>query len=290
MYQNLYQSFEIVYKEVDECPLKDHKHNFFELVYILEGTGMQCINKNKFAYSKGHMFLLTPADCHAFEVENRTQFFFLRFNDRYIKALKDNGAEDGLWVQQMEYILQNASHQPGCILYKQGDKPLVKTLVETIIREHSNQEAYHQELIRQLVNTMITLVARNISMKLPEKINVSSSESIMQIMQYIQENIYEPEQLRVDRISHSFGISKDYLGRYFRKQTGETLQQYIINYKLRLVEARLGHSNMRIGEIVHELSFTDESHLNRLFKKHKGVSPSAYRRQVTSKPGSTITV
>jgi AraC-like DNA-binding protein len=283
MHQNLYQSFEIVYKEVDECPLKDHKHNFFELVYILAGTGMQCINKNSIPYDRGNLFLLTPADCHAFDVQTRTQFFFLRFGSKYLNALKENGSEDGILVQQMEFILQNASHQPGCILYNKGDKPLVKTLVETIIREHLNQEPYHQELIRQLVNTMITLVARNISMKLPEKINKASEEAIMQIIRYIQENIYNPEQLRVERISDTFGISKDYLGRYFRKHSGESLQQYITNYKLKLVEARLGHSNMRINEIVNELSFTDESHLNRLFKKHKGVSPSEYRKKLMLK-------
>ncbi|WP_261387569.1 helix-turn-helix domain-containing protein [Chitinophaga pinensis] len=44
-------------------------------------------------------------------------------------------------------------------------------------------------------------------------------------------------------------------------------------------ETRLLHSDMRITEIAHELNFTDESHLNRTFKKIKGMSPSAYRRQ-----------
>ena len=38
-------------------------------------------------------------------------------------------------------------------------------------------------------------------------------------------------------------------------------------YKLKLVENRLLHSEMRINEIAAELGFTDESHLNKLFKK-----------------------
>jgi len=37
---------------------------------------------------------------------------------------------------------------------------------------------------------------------------------------------------------------------------------------------------MRMSEIVDELGFTDESHLNRVFKKHRGVSPSAFRKGV----------
>mgnify|MGYP002445661599 FL=1 len=47
---------------------------------------------------------------------------------------------------------------------------------------------------------------------------------------------------------------------------------------MKLVENRLLHSEMRISEIVVELGFTDESHLNKLFKKYKGCSPSTFRK------------
>ena len=40
------------------------------------------------------------------------------------------------------------------------------------------------------------------------------------------------------------------------------MQQYILNYKMKMVESRLLHTDMRINEIVEELGFTDESHLN----------------------------
>lgn len=47
---------------------------------------------------------------------------------------------------------------------------------------------------------------------------------------------------------------------------------------MKMVESRLLHSDMRINEIVEELGFTDESHLNRLFKKYKDVSPTEFRK------------
>ena len=74
------------------------------------------------------------------------------------------------------------------------------------------------------------------------------------------------------------GISESYLGRYIKKHTNETMQQYILSYKLKLVESRLLHSQMRINEIAEELGFTDESHLSKFFKKNKGCSPSSFRK------------
>lgn len=86
-------------------------------------------------------------------------------------------------------------------------------------------------------------------------------------------NIYNPDKIKADTISQHFGISQNYLGRYFKKHTNETMQQYIIKYKLKLVENRLLHSEMRINEIAAELGFTDESHLNKLFKNIKASYP-----------------
>ena len=45
--ENLHQPFEISVKELEESPLKEHEQTFFELVYILSGTGLQCINNNE---------------------------------------------------------------------------------------------------------------------------------------------------------------------------------------------------------------------------------------------------
>ena len=100
----------------------------------------------------------------------------------------------------------------------------------------------------------------------------------MIILQYIQANIYQTGKIRAKEISRHFGISESYLGRYIKKHTNETMQQYILSYKLKLVESRLLHSQMRINEIAEELGFTDESHLSKFFKKNKGCSPSSFRK------------
>jgi len=271
----LHEPFQVLLKEVvDTCTRPEHKHSFFELVYIVSGTGRQFINNNAFTYDAGHLFLVTPADSHFFEVSTPTQFLFIRFNNIYLKTNKlDSDA-----VQRLEFILKNANREPGCIIKHLGDKQVVKPLAEAIIREYVSRDLYNKELIQQFVNTLIIIVARNIAKSFPEQINETTEERALDISQYIQTNIFTPEKIKAEQISKHFGISETYLGRYFKKHTSETMQQYITNYKLRLIENRLIHSNMRIIEIADELGFSDESHLIKIFKKHKGVNPSSYRK------------
>ncbi|UII24695.1 AraC family transcriptional regulator [Fulvivirga maritima] len=274
--KSLYQPYEVEYVTMEESPEMGRKNTFFELVYVLSGSGYQCINQNKFKYRDNHMFLITPYDCHQFEIEQPTTFFFLRFNDIYIQSAGLQSTN----IERIEFILQNAGRQPGCILKNQSDKLLVRPMVEAIIREYLNQDLYNTELTEQMINTLIVVVARNIAKYLPNTITEYSEEKILDILHYIQQHIYEPDKIRSKAISSVFGISESYLGRYFKKHTSETLQQYITSYRLKLIEHRLKHSSLRINEIAFTMGFTDESHLNKFFRKNRGMSPVAFRKEM----------
>lgn len=273
--ENLHEPFSIEYKTLQEGPCAGHKHSFFELVYIVEGTGIQCINQNQFAYHPGHMFLITPEDCHSFDVHTTTTFFYLRFNDIYIR-------ESGILtsnIQKLEFILQNANHKPGCILKNIVDKQVVKPLVDAIIREYETRDIYNQELIQQYVNTLIVLVARNIAKFLHLELCDNTDQKAANILNFIQANIYYPDKLRAEYLCNHFNVSINYLGKYFKQHTGSTLQKYITQYRQTLIEHRLTHSDKRLGEIVSEFGFTDESHLNKFFRNNRGMSPKAFRQE-----------
>ncbi|WP_207421373.1 helix-turn-helix domain-containing protein [Desertivirga brevis] len=278
--EDLHEPFSIEYITVNEGPREGHKHSFFELAYIVEGSGIQCINKSRFAYLPGHMFLITPEDCHSFEVETATTFFYLRFNNIYIR-------ESGILtsnVKKLEFILQNANHKPGCILKNIVDKQVVKPLVDAIIREYENRDIYNQELIQQYVNTLIVLVARNIAKFLHLELSDNTDQRAANILNFIQANIYYPERLRAEYLCKHFNVSINYLGKYFKQHTGSTLQKYIVQYRQTLIEHRLIHSDKRLGEIVDEFGFTDESHLNKFFRNNKGISPKAFRVKNFARP------
>lgn len=273
---HLYEPFEIALSDpMEECPRPIHSHSFFELIYVVSGKGRHFVNESSLNYLPGHLFLITPGDSHHFDIQKHTTLLFVRFNESYIGSSKLQDRSR----QSIVYILKNANHESGSLLKNKGDQIVVKSLMDAIIREHNERDFYHQELLLQFIDTILMLVVRNITTRLPEKVNESTEEKALEILQYVQTNIAVPQKIRAKAISQQFGISENYLGRYFKKHTNETLQEYIMHYKLRMVESKLLHSDMRLNEIADSLGFTDKSHLNRLFKKYNGVSPAQFRKQ-----------
>jgi AraC-like DNA-binding protein len=70
---------------------------------------------------------------------------------------------------------------------------------------------------------------------------------------------------------------------YFKRQTGDNLQNYINAYRIELIEARLLRTSYRLKEIAIEFGLSDVSHLNKLFKKYKGINPTEFRKNMKRK-------
>lgn len=272
--ENIYQSIEVFYENINSCPIRDRQFNFFELVYVISGTGCKVVNGNEFAFRVGDMFLITPNDCHEFNLQTTCEFMVVRFGENYIKEYQWSS------IDHIECILYYASHLSGSILINKEDKQMVDLLMQNLRQAIKHKSIYNEDLIRHLVNAIIVIAGRNIAIMKPSGISSNTDDRLLQILDYIQENIRQPELLRISVIAKQFGISATYLGGYFRKQCNETLQQYISSYRIRLIEHRLRFSDKRIHEIAHEFGFVDESHINKFFKRHKDLSLSGFRSKV----------
>lgn len=271
--KNLYRPYELELLETDSYTAKPHRNTFFEMVFTLQGKGIQIINGHELPYTSDKFFLIFPEDQHGFEVQELTRFYFIRFTSSYLKTQSDQ------WVKKMEYIFHNHNHLPGCILKTVTDKPLVRAMIEALIRETSNTYPQHKEVLEQVMNTIITIAARNITLQQHADIIKQPSATTLPLLNYIHEYIYQPDRLKVESIASCFNFSPNYISEYFKKIAGESLQQYITSYKLKLIETRLQYTDKRMSEIAYEFGFTDESHLNRIFKKYKGENPTAFRKR-----------
>ncbi len=272
----LQQPFELNLKEpMDVCPRGEHSISFFELVYIVSGRGFQNINGNNYNYNPGNLFLLKPEDSHKFTFETTPQLFFIKFNRVFFQS----NTIENTFLKRIEQAFSSINGFENCIINKEEDGKSIEHLMQSLFMEIKNEKLYSKEIVYLLVQSILTVVARNLNAKISVILNEKTENKAANMINYVHINIYQPEKLKAEKIGEVFGVSKTYVGRYFKNQTGKTLNEYVTDYKIKLIENRLKHSEMKINEIADEFGFTDKSHMNRFFKKLNKISPSAFRNE-----------
>lgn len=254
-----------------------HKHSYFEIIFILKGNGIHNINGNTFEYSEGDVFLLGPEDYHNFEINEMTEFCFVRFNDSIHKNQTDE--KDGLWQQVINTLLYTSSQSRGTIVHDKDERKKLHSLLAVLEEENENNQSKYFDMIRtSLLQSIMIILARNLFGQTPA--SPVLKDSVEAILMYIKQHIYQPAELGIEHLADVFNYSPDYISIFFKKHTGESLKQYITKYKMKLIEIRLLYSQLTITEIADEFGYIDESHFCKQFKKFSGCTPTGFRKRV----------
>ena len=92
----------------------------------------------------------------------------------------------------------------------------------------------------------------------------------------IEENYGNPG-LGLQFLSERLKLSQSYISQLFKQETGTTINQYIISYRIDMASSLLLKSDQKISDIAGCCGFTDQNYFTKLFKKYTGMTPSAYR-------------
>jgi two-component system response regulator YesN len=104
-----------------------------------------------------------------------------------------------------------------------------------------------------------------------------ASAVIAKIQLFIQENL--DKELNRDDIASSVYRNPAYLSRLFRKETGLSLTDYIVQVKIEKAKRLLKETNDKISNIAEGVGYVHFSYFAKLFKKVVGSTPQEYRKQ-----------
>ncbi|EJG03166.1 helix-turn-helix domain-containing protein [Flavobacterium sp. F52] len=248
----------------------------FNLVLVLEGKGTQHLHRNDQMYRKGDIFITSPHEERHFLIADKaTRLFVVSFSSLFIAGERTDSEAKKNLIQ----LLQYANQAPDYITKLRENALLIQQLFNAMIAEVEKQEPLHGlEYISSILYTILVILGENIKACFPQHIDRHNDQKTVEMLHYIHQNIFEPEKLTTQELSRRFFISQAYLGKYFKNNTSYNLHQYILRYKIKLIENRLINSSMRINEIADEFGFSDKSYLNKIFVRFNGVSPLAYRK------------
>ena len=106
----------------------------------------------------------------------------------------------------------------------------------------------------------------------------SRQSTVDQVMTIISEQIADPE-LTVDRIASTIGLSTGYLRQLFKLETGQTVNEYLIDYRIRKACDMLRETDQTAREIALAVGFVDSRYFYTLFKKRTGQTTEQFRQK-----------
>lgn len=253
---------------------------FLSFIYIVKGKGNLLYDERYIDFTEGKLFIIPQQETYRFESENADLISIecpIGFIDKIrLEADRIESCEN---LYKLQYISNNYHSRAGCVFRNENDENFARTLIQQVAFEFRNR-AEDYLIIRNCISILLNLVARNIIQSETSDLQDNKKAFfIMKIITYIQKHIKDREKTGIQTIAEHFGISGNYFGEYFKQQTGVSYQEYLLDYRLKLVETYLKYSSIRLSEIAYELQFSDESHLSKLFKKYRGVTPGEYRKK-----------
>lgn len=113
------------------------------------------------------------------------------------------------------------------------------------------------------------------------KENSSENPLIFQVKDFIHHNYQNPA-LSVPDVSACVRLSPSYVCTLFKNETGQTLNQYLTDYRIKMSKQLLGDPRYKITDISSRVGYSDGNYYSRSFKKLVGLSPSEYREKMLS--------
>lgn len=246
-----------------------HWHDFYELVYLLEGTARHVVNGREFRLVPGSAFIMTPADFHEIVVDGGDPLTC--YNVIIDPAALDHGID--------ELVPSTTDEATWHVEDFTEAAPDFARLWEESRRERRGTSV----AISALVHCILVALARRCAGTDAGRAfgRVTPEASIRHATLYIDHHFREP--ITLAGVAAQAHLSPNYFSERFHELTGVSFQTYLQRRRLRFARALLCATNLGITEICHAAGFNNPSHFGRAYRRQYGHSPSVDRGDGTER-------
>lgn len=223
------------------------------LIYVTDGVFGTEIDNTVFNLKKGAMVLFPPKYKYHYWGEIPSKYLCAHFTGSYAERLLTD-----LGFPLRPYVLENEF------------SPKIKSLFDKMVDQYAAKGPFWQYSLACLLEEILLTIAIS-----REENNGyrTFKESIKYIRANFTKKIHIPFLAKLEGLSNSRYIT------LFHEEMGKTPSEYILEMRLNRACDLLLTTDMPINLVGNLSGYTDQYFFSKIFKKHIGVSPSAYRRK-----------
>jgi AraC-like DNA-binding protein len=232
-----------------------YKHLFpaCDITYIIKGNAQYIIDETTYNLGPGDLLYL-PAGCVRSAItypDRLMQCFSVNFN---LKSLEGGGA-----VNLPLPTVTHLGHRNDLISY-------FHELAFTWTDQYPGYTLKTTGIFLLILSRLLELAVYNIDSE-------AGDYRIRKVTRYITKHY--AENLSVKKMAALAGLDSDYFGALFKRETGNTLNQYLIKTRIRNAENMLRSGEYsQIGKVAEQCGYADVYYFSKQFKAVMGIPPS----------------
>jgi AraC-like DNA-binding protein len=253
-----------------------HWHEQIEILHVLEGTLKVLINGKTWEGAEGDIFIIDTGLLHGFfdpspESLVRIFQFGREIFDEPLTLVEDR--EPGKPVFGGTPRISLSKNRP---LYIR-----LKNLLTDINGEFQGKKPGYRFVIKSDLYKLAALFLRNAPDEdAVQAVRIINEKNHTRYLEHIFSFVYsrfDNPSLKLDDAAADVGLSKYYLSRFLKEQTGLGFHEHLSRVRLSRAKQYLAESDVPVIDIAYLCGFRSLTTFNRTFKKYTGSNPSAYR-------------
>lgn len=249
-----------------------HRHDFFEVLYLNQGSGYHVIDGNKYEIKPPCVFFMSPGQAHKLELSHDIEgFIFIFTADFYLLNRRNQNS-------LIEFPFFYTIHQDNPPLQLSNpDVQFLETLFRQSIAEAVQQGEYKMNMLRSLLDLILTTCASRYEENEHLSQRGKGQMLVKQFFHLLEENYMQ--NLSIAQYADRIGVTPNHLTQTVKMLTGKTSIQMIKAKQLLEIKRLLVHTNLPVAEIAGQMNFEDQSYFTKFFKRETGLTPLQFRSE-----------
>lgn len=244
-----------------------HRHDYHELIWVCSGTGRHLIDGVPVTFSERSVTVIGRGQVHVFEHGVAVVGAVIRFRE---EVLPDCGS--------LRWNLQDA--HPRTASVPASDAEHLTAVIDALHAELRRPlDGVGLELQRHLLVTTLLLVDRFVAASRAERPSADDATAALHRRFGAQLEQDYGHHHDAAHYAAALRVPAAALSRALVAVTGRSTKQLVADRVMLEASRLLLFSDLTVGEIAHRTGFRDQLYFSRAFKRHRGASPTDYRRR-----------
>ncbi|MDR6550314.1 AraC family transcriptional regulator [Paenibacillus qinlingensis] len=271
-YPNMHSDFPFYIKEKQHTDVPMHRHDFIELLFVLEGEGTEWINGHAHTMKSGTVVLLLPYQFHSIQADPKYPLKMIICNFDMTLIFAGREAELGLF----QLVFNDEGLSP--YVQSQGtDLELIKASFQNMLTEYNDNKMWKQLLIQANILEALTRFdrLRRQSTHVEKPVSKIKKTDRWEIIRYVYDHYLQP--LSLVSLGHEFKLNPVQVSEMIKERLGIGFAQFIQELRVRHACSLLKTTDLPVFDVAIESGFGSFQTFFRIFKKMKGTTPGSYR-------------